>query len=344
MAFYHHSLYFQLEQSSQAFKDSPPGTINVSRLVQGKSNYWVDPNSELAQHKKTLFFADFLAFASKDLDQIKKQFNQLLHDLSNVTTLDLRECAKLTNDDLERILERATNIEKLTIHDCKSLSLNLKNINKLRHLKQLDLSHIKINQDELDNILKIATDLESLELKHCNDNDLTISEDLDGKKADNPGFMVIGTQNPASLSGRRQASQALERRLIKVDLPPYTKNEMQIILDESGFDQSETIQMVEAYEKAKENNRKLVFRDLMKFAKALTESRHLSEYATTTDKKMKERETDLDELLGDFINSGAPEKDLDHHEFDAPKLKHPFTFIHNVSTTQNQTNNIEVEV
>ncbi|MCF6775379.1 hypothetical protein L3V83_02210 [Thiotrichales bacterium 19X7-9] len=177
-------------------------------------------------------------------------------------------------------------------------------------------------------------------------NALLMGKDLQGKRADNPGFMVIGTQNPASLSGRRQASQALERRLIKVDLPPYTKNEMQMILDESGFDQSETIQMVEAYEKAKENNPKLVFRDLMKFAKALAESRDLSDYATTTDKKMKmkEKETDLDKLLGDFVNSGAPAKDLDHHEFDIPKLKHPFTFTHNVSTMQNQTNNIEVEV
>ncbi|MCF6766685.1 hypothetical protein L3V82_12995, partial [Thiotrichales bacterium 19S3-7] len=80
MPFYHHSLYFQLEQSSQAFKDSPPGTIDVNRLIQGKSNYWVDPNSELSQHKKTLIFSDWLAFTTKNIQQIKKQLNQLLLD------------------------------------------------------------------------------------------------------------------------------------------------------------------------------------------------------------------------------------------------------------------------
>ncbi|MCF6765482.1 hypothetical protein L3V82_06825, partial [Thiotrichales bacterium 19S3-7] len=75
------------------------------------------------------------------------------------------------------------------------------------------------------------------------------------------------------LSGRRVASQALERRLIKVDLPPYTATEMQMILKASGFKEAEAIQLITAYEKAKQDNPKLVFRDVMKFAKALIESR-----------------------------------------------------------------------
>ncbi|MCF6766708.1 AAA family ATPase, partial [Thiotrichales bacterium 19S3-7] len=70
-------------------------------------------------------------------------------------------------------------------------------------------------------------------------NALLMGKNLQGERAENPGFMVIGTQNPASLSGRRVASQALERRLIKVDLPPYTATEMQMILKASGFKEAE---------------------------------------------------------------------------------------------------------
>ncbi|MCF6766686.1 hypothetical protein L3V82_13000 [Thiotrichales bacterium 19S3-7] len=51
---------------------------------------------------------------------------------------------------------------------------------------------------------------------------------------------------------------------------------MQMILKASGFKEAEATQLITAYEKAKQDNPKLVFRDVMKFTKALIESREKS--------------------------------------------------------------------
>jgi hypothetical protein len=41
-----------------------------------------------------------------------------------------------------------------------------------------------------------------------------------------PGFMIIGTQNPVSMAGRRPCSNALSRRLISMEVPSYSYQEL----------------------------------------------------------------------------------------------------------------------
>jgi len=63
-----------------------------------------------------------------------------------------------------------------------------------------------------------------------------------------PGFMVIGTQNPVTMAGRRVASTALQRRVITTVLPEYTPDELKVILQAKGINAVEAVSMVEAYE------------------------------------------------------------------------------------------------
>jgi uncharacterized protein YjbI with pentapeptide repeats len=66
-----------------------------------------------------------------------------------------------------------------------------------------------------------------------------------------PGFMVIGTQNPATMAGRRTASTALLRRLISTQLPEYTPDEIKIILLAKGVNSDEADSMIKAYEETR---------------------------------------------------------------------------------------------
>lgn len=63
-----------------------------------------------------------------------------------------------------------------------------------------------------------------------------------------PGFMVIGTQNPVMMEGRRLASTALLRRVITVTLPGYTLDEMKHILVSKRIDEHEADAMLDAYQ------------------------------------------------------------------------------------------------
>lgn len=100
-------------------------------------------------------------------------------------------------------------------------------------------------------------------------NDLLDGKNPDGRPADNPGFLVIGTQNPATMSGRVKESPALARRMQKICLPPYSTEEMLAILDKVGLDQHTANQLVASYEVQKENNSKLCFRDVLRVARKI---------------------------------------------------------------------------
>jgi hypothetical protein len=63
-----------------------------------------------------------------------------------------------------------------------------------------------------------------------------------------PGFMVIGTQNPITMAGRRAPSTALQRRLITTTLPEYTSSEIHSILCSKGIAVNEAELMIEIYE------------------------------------------------------------------------------------------------
>lgn len=54
-----------------------------------------------------------------------------------------------------------------------------------------------------------------------------------------PGFMIIGTQNPVSMAGRRPTSTALSRRLWQMEVPNYPAEElMEIILGKERYSQA----------------------------------------------------------------------------------------------------------
>ena len=82
-------------------------------------------------------------------------------------------------------------------------------------------------------------------------NDLLMGKNPKGVKEDRvtPGFMIIGTQNPVTMSGRRAISSALQRRLMTRILPEYTPEEMRVILCAKGVNEQDAKDMVDAYEK-----------------------------------------------------------------------------------------------
>jgi hypothetical protein len=95
-----------------------------------------------------------------------------------------------------------------------------------------------------------------------------------GERPDNPGFMIIGTQNPVTMAGRQAQSGALARRMVTLTLPEYPNDELQQILQAAtGVEASDAMDMVQAFTKqsafAKAHNLKPApcFRDLINLAK-----------------------------------------------------------------------------
>ena len=63
-----------------------------------------------------------------------------------------------------------------------------------------------------------------------------------------PGFMVLGTQNPISMAGRRVASPALRRRLNTIEMPEYSKNELiSVLRTQKALSKEDATLMVEVY-------------------------------------------------------------------------------------------------
>ena len=80
-------------------------------------------------------------------------------------------------------------------------------------------------------------------------NDLLMGKNPKAKLGDEdkPGFMLIGTQNPVTMAGRKIISTALQRRLINITLPEYTTEELKPILCAKGVPQHEAVAMIETY-------------------------------------------------------------------------------------------------
>ena len=59
-------------------------------------------------------------------------------------------------------------------------------------------------------------------------NDLLMGKNPKGQVGDTvkPGFMIIATQNPVTMAGRRAASTAILRRCISYDLPEFKPDEI----------------------------------------------------------------------------------------------------------------------
>lgn len=109
-------------------------------------------------------------------------------------------------------------------------------------------------------------------------NDLLMGYTAEKKRPHKPGFLIIGTQNPVTMSGRHAPSTALARRLLKTTLATYTMDEMQDILIAKGLEPRNVVVLVSAYEKnvkkAQQENLTPAptFRDLLKFAEQVLQS------------------------------------------------------------------------
>jgi hypothetical protein len=103
-------------------------------------------------------------------------------------------------------------------------------------------------------------------------NDLLMGKDPQGKRPNKPGFMIIGTQNPITMAGRRAPSTALSRRLINTELTPYPTDEMNAILQHKGLPTEDAKTLVEAFQRnldhARKNHLKPLpcFRDVIRVA------------------------------------------------------------------------------
>jgi hypothetical protein len=90
-----------------------------------------------------------------------------------------------------------------------------------------------------------------------------------------PGFMIVGTQNPVSMGGRRAMSAALSRRTTTIKLEDYSPQEMRAILQHKGIQEEEARQIVDSYIEAQQHatRNKLspvpCMRDLIKYVDLL---------------------------------------------------------------------------
>lgn len=110
-------------------------------------------------------------------------------------------------------------------------------------------------------------------------NALLMGKTINSQRPQHPGFMVIGTQNPITMAGRRAVGTALEHRSIMVELAEYNQDEIQIILLAKGFSEQEASDLAQAYEavlnagKKKHLGHLLCFRDLLNFADDVLEGK-----------------------------------------------------------------------
>ncbi len=78
-------------------------------------------------------------------------------------------------------------------------------------------------------------------------NALLMGKTPDGESAKQAGFLLIGTQNPISFPGRRPPSQALARRLFKLDIQAYPESEIIEILQFKGLNATDAQQLSMAF-------------------------------------------------------------------------------------------------
>lgn len=77
------------------------------------------------------------------------------------------------------------------------------------------------------------------------------------------GFMLVVTQNPSSMAGRRELSPALLRRLMILKVNEYTRDEMITIFKHKGMKENQATALAIAYQIQKQES-KLSFRDALK--------------------------------------------------------------------------------
>ena len=80
-------------------------------------------------------------------------------------------------------------------------------------------------------------------------NALLMGTTPEGNAPKTPGFMIVGTQNPITMAGRRAQSTALLRRLTTRTVTDYSNEEMRVILENKGLTAEKALALVLAYQK-----------------------------------------------------------------------------------------------
>ena len=109
-------------------------------------------------------------------------------------------------------------------------------------------------------------------------NSLLMGTTPEGQRPAKPGFMVIGTRNPPTMEGRLLPSTALDRRMVTVSLPEYSRAEMEALLRFKSIPLKDIEPMVSGFIKNREfaQSKGLPlpsFRDLLKYAERLSPPR-----------------------------------------------------------------------
>lgn len=103
-------------------------------------------------------------------------------------------------------------------------------------------------------------------------NALLSGQTPEGGKPKRPGFLLLGTQNPVSMDNRIAQTHAQSKRVLKLTLSDYPKQEMrQVISDNKGLSGIQKIALVEAFQRQQDfaKREKLTppnFRDLLRVA------------------------------------------------------------------------------
>lgn len=98
------------------------------------------------------------------------------------------------------------------------------------------------------------------------------------QRAHTPGFLLIGTMNPANImSGRQTFGEALSRRFLQLNLPDYSTKEMIQILQHKGLKHDHAEYLVTKYLQKKLEQKQMVgqglcFRDLIAISQKLLSS------------------------------------------------------------------------
>ncbi|HBI22192.1 MAG TPA: hypothetical protein DDY37_06385, partial [Legionella sp.] len=99
---------------------------------------------------------------------------------------------------------------------------------------QQDVKIQLLNQAFHEGALVVMDEINASPMMESLLNDLLMGKTIEKNRPQQPGFFIIGTQNPPTMQGRRRPSPALARRLLTVTLPDYTRDEMKTILIHQG--------------------------------------------------------------------------------------------------------------
>ncbi|MDF1758076.1 MAG: AAA family ATPase [Legionellaceae bacterium] len=115
---------------------------------------------------------------------------------------------------------------------------------------------------------------DTLEVLERQINALLMGEDLQGRSAINPGFTLLGTQNPVTMAGRKEASLAIQRRLAQVICEDYSPKDMRQILIDVGLDEVTASKLLNEFLEARKANHdsNLSFRQLIRRAYKIVEN------------------------------------------------------------------------